>query len=373
MASNGKFNYNLPNAMTTTPYPLPFFSPDSFWNTPLPPRAAADHHSARWMQTLRAAQPSRPGLHINLNAWTIPVFHADAATPRHRLCPKLLRCHLSQGHVKASEPYLSATHPLGLHASVRGHAIPIPDRAAPDGEADAHLSIVDLGTRTAYDLWQCRRDRAGHWHTNAAIAYPLDGPGLFTVSGLHRDESVHFHGPCRASGVPALAGLIMREEIRAGRIAHKLAWACPVPGLQRYVSPPAAWTDGWLPGGVPEGCTLRLDPALDLARFDLRPAALTIARALQEYGAVLVDYAGAVTLYGELLTPHGQSWAGRLGEEDLAAIGLEHYHILATGALTEGGSHPVYHQGMARLFYDYIERHGTAGLERLEPWRGAYV
>jgi hypothetical protein len=354
----------------------PYFAPDSFWNTPLASDVRADPESDRWIALLAQSQQKLRGLHINLHDWTIPIFHADAATPRHTLHPKLLRCHLSQGHVKTSEPHLTPDHPLGLHASVRGTTIPIPEEAVPDAKQDAHLTIIDASARRAYDLWQCRREADGSWHTNAAIAYDLDGPGLFTPADLphiRNDESVHFHGPCRASGVPLLGGLIMRDEIAAGRIAHKLAFACPVPGLQRRVYPPAAWTDGWLPGGVPEGCLLQLDPALDLNAFNLTPAARVVARAMQEFGATLVDYAGGVTLYGESLEPHpGATWHNTLGEDDLGVIGFEHYRILETGPLTEGGSHPVFHQGMSRLFYDYIEKNGAECLFPLEPWRGNF-
>lgn len=355
----------------------PPFAPTSFWNTPLGRDLRPDTRSSYWIELLKECQPDR-GLHINLHSWTIPVFHAAPETPRHRLHPKLLRCPLSQGHVKTVESRLDSSHPLGLHESVRSDPpeVPIPDAAIPDDKQDAHMSVIDTAGGKAYDFWQCRRETDGTWHTNAAIAYDLHGDGIFTrddIPLIRNDESVHFYGPCRASGVPAIAGLIMEEEIRAGRIAHKLAFACPVPGLQRFVAPPAAWTDGWHPNGLPEGCTLRLDPGLDLSAFSLSSTELPVARALQEFGAVLVDYAGGVTLYGELLEPHpGRSWEGVLGEESLSGIPFDHFHVVETGPLQVGGSHPVYHQGISRRYYDYIEKHGTSGLEALEPWRAKF-
>ncbi|MBC2595581.1 hypothetical protein H5P28_15040 [Ruficoccus amylovorans] len=353
-------------------FTTPFFSADSFWNQRIRSDVTADTQSPQWIKLLAQSQTGGlEGLHLNLHNWTIPVFCADEATPRYQLNPKLHRCHLSQGHIKVMEHRLRQhPHPLGLHPSVSA-GVPIPAEALPDPQQDAHMVVVDTAAQRAYDFWQCRREADGRWHTNAAIAYDLRGPGVFTgeIDGIHNDESVHAYGPCRASGVPLLAGLIMKDEIDAGHIAHKLAFACPVPGLQCFQHP-ATWTDGWLPGGLPEGCVLQLSPELDLGRFELTPAARTIARALQEYGAVLVDYAGGVTLYGEWLEPHpGLSWEGVLAESDLASIGFEHFRILQTGPLHEQGSHPVFHQGMSRLFYDYIERHGTDSLEALEPWR----
>ena len=342
-----------------------WFAPDSFWNQPLPPDSVADTHSARWCGLLAAAHAADPtrgeaGLHLNLHAWTLPIYYADASTPRRALRPKLLECRYSQGHVLASRPYLHPAHPLGLHASV-ADGVPIPESACTDAEADAHLVIVAPHENRIYDLWQCHPETGGNWATNAAISYPLNGPGVFTtatIGGIHNGESVHFYGPCRAPGVPACAGLIRRDEIFAGEIAHKLAFACEVAALQEFVAP-AIWTDGWLPGGLPEGCVLQLDPHLDLSRFKLTPAARTIAQALQRYGAVLVDNAGGVTLYGEWLGPAETSgWNGLLGENDLFPIPFSHYRILQTPPVQHAGSHPAYHHEMSAKYYAHLRKHG---------------
>jgi hypothetical protein len=42
----------------------------------------------------------------------------------------------------------------------------------------------------------------------------------------------------------------------------------------------------------PEGARIRIKPSIDLSTFDLSPQAMTIARALQEYGAVIGDQSG---------------------------------------------------------------------------------
>jgi len=152
-----------------------------------------------------------------------------------------------------------------------------------------------------------------------------------------------------------VAGLIMHDEMEAGWIPHKLAYACECPALGEYVRPPALWTDGWLPGGLPEGSVLQLDPALDLAAFDLSRGALVVARALQEFGAVLVDFSGGVTLYGEYLpASSGRSWAGLLEEEDLRCIGFEHFRVLRMGMRQRGGSHPRHH-GIMRPKFEAFE------------------
>lgn len=245
--------------------------------------------------------------------------------------------------------------------------IPIPAAAAPDGENDAHITIVDTDSRMAYDLWQARQEPDGQWSTNSAIAYSIDGTGVFgrgDFSAIGNNESIHYYGSCRASGVPSIAGLIMQQEIRAGRIAHKLAFACSFPALQTFCAPPAVWTDGWRPGGIPEGITMRLDPGLNLDSLGLSPAGKIVARALQEYGAVLVDYAGGTTLYaqGEVSGKAQDAmdiesdlcWSGILEEWDLRSVGLEHFSFIKPQNMVNMGSHPVYHCGMSRLFYEHM-------------------
>src|SRR5690606_9765476 len=120
--------------------------------------------SREWIDLLDSAQGGR-GLHINLKEWTMPVFEADAETPRVRLHAKLPRCPLSQGHMIASETKIGPDHPCGLHASVRD-GVPIPPQAIPDPRHDAHMVVVDPEEGRAYDFWQCRREADGSWHTN---------------------------------------------------------------------------------------------------------------------------------------------------------------------------------------------------------------
>ena len=170
----------------------------------------------------------------------------------------------------------------------------------PDPEEDAHFAVVDWKAMRAWDTWGFRVRPDGTFESNTGMTYALDGEGVFRTSdfAVKDGESIHFHGPSRAAGVPAIAGLILHDEVLAGEIRHKLACAIRFPALQEFVWP-AAWTDGPVPDGIPEGAVIQLDPALDLSRFDLLPGERVVARALQRYGMVIVDYADGSTLYGE--------------------------------------------------------------------------
>ncbi len=297
-----------------------FFVPDSFWNTPIPKDAEIDPRSEEMLEILRS-QPNEgeKGFWLNLHKWTIPVYEVDENTPRQYVLPD-------------KEPF--------SHGKCFENPVPIPDYATPDPQRDAHMAIVDWKNMKAWDMWYVYRDENGRWRSRTGMTYRLDGSGVFDPEELQiKDgDSAHYYGPSRAAAVPAIAGLVMYDEIMEGRIRHKLAFATSANAYKEFVYPPACWTDGKTPGGLPEGCVIQLDPNLDLSKFNLKPAALVIARALQEYGAVNVDVSGGKTLYGEGLYSHpSKSWEGILEENDLECIGLSHFRVLKIDRVVKMG------------------------------------
>lgn len=307
--------------------PRRFFSPDSFWNTPIGRSPAIDPSSAQWIDLLIRKERT-PNFWINSRAYTIPIFEVDDTTPR-----RFVR--------SGTNPYADKA---SCHAADFENPVPIPDDAAPDGgaygHADGHAAFVDYGNGKVWDMLVARKHPDGSWETQSAISYSLDGPGVFNRADLpvQNGESIHLYGPARAAGVPIIAGLIMRHEIEAGRIDHKLAFATWWNDEQRYVFP-ATWTDGFTPGGPLEGGVIQLDPALDLGRLDLSPGARVVARALQEYGAVNVDIAAGNVLYAEgLYDKEGsRSWNGVLASDALRGIDLRHYRFLKCENIQHGG------------------------------------
>lgn len=130
----------------------------------------------------------------------------------------------------------------------------------------------------------------------------------------------------------------MHDAVMAGHIRHRLACAIRTPGYKEFVFP-AAWTDGFTRGGIPEGAVIQLDPALDLSGFDLLPGEHVVAEALQEYGMVLVDVARGSTLYAEGLWGHpDRSWEGVLRKnEGIKSIPVDRYRVLELGPVTRKG------------------------------------
>lgn len=309
-----------------------FFSKTSFWNTPIPPNAPIDGESDRLIAMLET-EPTKHNFVINIDKWTIPVYEVSDTTPRYKVLPSAL----TEGQKKGWKT--ERTH-FGHGVSFAAEAVPIPYSASPDKEQDHHMALVDYKNRIAWDMWGLTKRPDGSWISNTGMKYSIDGDGTFVNDAIQPNdgESVHFHGPSRAAGVPAIAGLIMYNEVMAGEIKHKLA-ACTRFSAYKKFTYPAIWTDGFARNGLPEGSVLQLDPDLDLSKFNLLPGELVVAKAAQKYGIVIVDVGGGQALYAEGLWGHaGKSWKGVLRSlEGITSIPYKHYRVIKMGNITEKG------------------------------------
>ena len=300
--------------------PKRFFSDDSFWNQPIPDNPEVDPRSAPWIQLLKTDKQHNFG--VNTTKFTIPVYEVDEDTPRHTVHPNSRIFHQSPGF---------------------GKDVPIPDDAASDPQSDHHLTLIDRKRNLAWDMWYATK-RNGEWYSNTGMMYRLDGPGVFDRKQfkIKTGESIHQFGPGRAAGVPIIAGLIMYDEAESGAIEHRIAAASSFVGFREFCFP-AVWTDGPYKGGVPEGAIIQLDPKLDLSQFQLTPEEKAVARALQKYGMVLVDYAGGNVIYAEgLYGRKDRSWDGKIREWSGGIIGIpvENYRVLkVVNPIHDGDGH----------------------------------
>lgn len=322
------------DATSGTAAPRRFFSDDSFWNQPIADNATVDPRTERWVKLLET-EPTEKGFLINSEQWTIPVYEVNRSTPMHRV----------------GKLAISAEEKVRWHTDrdFFGHGkdfdlVPIPSEASPDPKSDSHLAVVDWERNRVWDMWALSRNPDGTWKSATGMVYAANGPGVFTTEeiGVKDGESVHFHGPSRAAGVPAVAGLIMYDEVAAGEIRHKIAAASRFCAYKEFVFP-AAWTDGFTEGGIPEGTVIQLDPKLDLSQFELTREERIVCVALQRYGMVLVDIAQGQPIYAEGLWGHpGKSWKGKLshGPGGITKLGYGHFRMIKTG--------PAIHQGDGR-------------------------
>ncbi len=304
--------------------PRRFFSDQSFWNQPIPAHAEIDPRSAQWIEMLKQ-EPTGENFGINFRQYTIPVYEVDETTPLVRV-----KHHYLTPEEKGTWVTVAQRDRFGHGPDF--NPVPIPAGSVPDSASDAHLAVVDWKRKLAWDMWGLRRLPDGSWESNTGMVYRLDGDGVFDgfQLGYVDGESVHFHGPSRAAGVPAIAGLIMYDEVMAGEIRHKLSCATRYAAYKEFVYP-ASWTDGFVEGGIPEGAVIQLDPELDLSQFDLTPQEKVIAKALQIYGMVVVDVAMGQPIYAEGLYGHpNKSWEGKLRDWDggISSIPYDHYRVL---------------------------------------------
>lgn len=300
-------------AITDRPY-----TDDSAWNTPIAPGAPVDPRSDGMVSTILAGSDLE-GITSDSTQYSFPVYEAAADTPRHDLPCLWYKCTV----VDPADP----ENPDRVEVLPD---VPIPDDARPSPGSDGSMIIIDLDTGTEYDLWMVRRQIDGSWSVANGSVYNINWDGVPVVYGS------------RGAGLPYLAGLIRHAEIAAGRIDHAIAFAYPTVAADGCVWP-ASKTDGTStdPDAIPEGARLQLDPALTDADFEawgLDRTGLIIARALQQYGMILVDVSGRPKIVVEdvAINPYADaSWndpATLLDDQVISAIPITSFSVLALPA-----------------------------------------
>lgn len=332
------------------------FAPNSPWNTEVLGEAVAPNSSQLLRDARRRVGAVDTGLSratatqdvllndplfINIRRWTTPVVDETngVATPIYCRQPPL-----------PPLPSDEQTVPDERALCGDGWAVDsllVPPNESPRPEYDGWFTVLNRAEGVAYDLWRARRASDG-----SSISYQflrrwdLNGPGFLAPGRVS----------ARGSGLPLFAGLILPEEVRAGRIDHALAISVPAPAQRVYVQP-ASSTDGvGRVTSLPEGARLRLKRSVTLrsiqgryrdprcanplfglrdgsrrrlcdrpeARFRFLPrtnrrAAGAIIDALHRYGAIVVDRSRVPTLYAKLnadWTEPLRGEAGQLLDED---------------------------------------------------------
>ena len=309
-----------------------FFSDDSFWNQSIPENAEIDPRSDYWISLLER-DPSGENFGLNVKSYTIPIYEVNSKeTPFQKV---KARPHFTyEGQISTLAGHESEFDSMG---------VPIPNNMTPSPGADMHAAIIDWETNLVWDMFWVQQDNDGNWISATGMVYPLDGPGVFKNSDFNvkLNESIHGYGPGVAAGTPIIAGVIRYDEVMRGEIKHKLSGAVRYVAFQEYVFP-ATWTDGNFDGGIPEGAVIQLDPHLDLSQFDLTEGELVVARALQNYGVVLIDFSVGSTIRAEWLGWHdNKSWERILrGWEEpggIKTIPVKHYRVLKVEDVQKGG------------------------------------
>ncbi|GJF07456.1 hypothetical protein PSD17_64030 [Pseudonocardia sp. D17] len=268
-----------------------FAGPGSPWGQLLPAGAAVDPNSSGYVSSMASEK-----FLMSFKQWTVPIYYADASTPRH--------------DVPLTENW---------GASVLRN-VPVPPNAKPDPSEDAHLSIVDRSTGCVYDFWGAKGGGSG-LSASWGNAIPTNSNGIYP-GGMGS----------RGSGFSAAAGVITADELRRGVINHALVFAYPNTKSGGPVAP-ATKSDGRTGGGnaLPEGARVRLDPSLNLASLGLNKYELTIATAMQKYGMILGDTSGGFTVYAQNPQSAPGAFTGLLPDDtwvDLTKIPTDRLQVM---------------------------------------------
>ena len=260
-------NVTVSNGSTTPPPPTgsTLYSSSSPFNTPIASGAAVDPKSSTMVSAIVAAG-NKNGFAIAAKSWTVPVYYANASTP------------------KVTVSLLASWAPYKKLASV-----PMPSGAKPDPSGDGHMAIIDSSTGCEYDFWSAVHHSDGTWAAQWGNAVKTSGNGIYP-NGLS----------AREGGFALGAGLIFPTELSTGQINHALNFSFPYTKTGGPVLPSTeANGKTTVAGAIPEGARIQLDPSLDLTTLGLNAWQTTIARALQKYGMYLSDTGGSLTLYAQ--------------------------------------------------------------------------
>lgn len=267
---------SLPVSRAVSVVPYDARSP---WNTPIGPDPVVVPKSAEWVE--RVAVKGGVPLTCDPDQYTIPVVSTSSSVP--------LRSVRGDGYFSM---YDAGDNSRKGGGSPWIQSVPIPDSAPIGVGSDGQLEVVDWASGVQWGFWQLARQPDGSYTASNGYRYKI-------TAGNYGRFADGLAG--RGAGTPYLAGLVRRWEIEAGRIGHALAFAYRGPGPDFVY--PASKSDGGNFGGVlgldmPEGSRLQLDPVWDVSVLK-HPMARVIARALQEYGAYVIDNSGSSKLYVE--------------------------------------------------------------------------
>lgn len=297
----------------------------SAWNTPIGANPVIDPNSANMIALFKSTR-NGGAISSDPTQYTYPVYWADASTPRRTVSCVVYGC---------------AVYQNGSVSRVTSLSVPIPNGATQSSGTDAQMIVVDTVTGMEYGFYHASRRSDGNWQADNGYVYPISG-----------DASAPRLGS-RGAGIPYLAGLVRPWEIRQGHIDHAIAFAYEFTKAGKCVYP-ATKTDGKSSHqfALPEGARLQLNPALTNADFDrmgLNAAGKTIARALQQYGMILVDTGGSPKIMVENLAANPlttDSWAS-LGVDQRTIWGIpyDQFRVLGLPAGYSNGSAPNWGTG----------------------------
>lgn len=267
------------------------FAAASYVHRPLSPDAPRDPHSDLWVADLqRQIRDSHGLVSVNIDRYTPPLYVVGRDQPTVRV-----RAERSSDPAWRFEPLQR-----------QWESVPLPDDFQPSAGTDKEAIVYQPSTARYWEFWGAEKsgrrtiDSSGKQVDEWRAAWGGQIEDLAMNPGYFPTTPQGYKFGATATGLALLAGLLTISEQRQGTIRHAIHLALPQTRRSEWVLP-AQRSDGRSndPNAIPQGATFRLPATIDLDRMDMDPYARMIARAVQTYGLVVRDSAGAVVLYAE--------------------------------------------------------------------------
>ncbi len=286
------------------------FAPPAYWSQEIGVNAPTDGSSAAIIAFLKADNANN---YITLSGttsdgrWGTPVYNAVDGDPTYSI--------VNSCQYRQPPEFRTMRIPVG---------------ARPDSTTDASMVVYDVSKGLEYALWHASFDPStGHWSACGGTVYYLASNGI--VGTLKESNERRNYGH---RGVPPSTYAVTYREISDGSINHLLRIAVNTTKCAHVFPMSGDECGTYAAGAPPEGTIIRIKQSVNLEALGLTGAALVVARALQDYGAIIGDQSGAsVELKVENTVAEGRGWLwnGLLTSTALSKIPLDYYEVVKLG------------------------------------------
>lgn len=331
------------------------FNESSPWNQAIPANAAIDPLSEAMITNLIwqfEHLQKIPSIGVNTRDWSSPIHLVDFDS-----APKVDVVSLT------GSAFYPTVDPDGNGIA---ESIPMSPSAWADPQEDGHMILVDINKKQVYEFSRASFEE-GEYLASRVDFWDLSGLGVREVSGPVLPHNYWMSG-VRGSGTPFIAGLIRYDEMQAGVINHALAissmntrkrnessghgldrelcgYSTGAPGQVGVASrSDGLWQDNgpveggwifpeynhWITGAsLLQGQRIRLKRHVDIEALSVGEAAKIVLRALQTYGAFVVDNAVGFNIYFENLGADTDKWFEIEGVSEVSSIDLNLLEVIA--------------------------------------------
>uniref|UniRef100_A0A9E7ZVI5 Uncharacterized protein n=1 Tax=Bosea sp. NBC_00436 TaxID=2969620 RepID=A0A9E7ZVI5_9HYPH len=187
----------------------------------------------------------------------------------------------------SSDPLVQVTYPPGW--GYPGGTVSVHMPAAANGAAGTDGELIVIDGDVAYNFWQFKRTS-----TTTASAASFGQENIVTGDGWG-SKSPFLSAGITAAGASQLGGLIVGDEVKDGAINHALQLAVDFSLAKPGAVGQAISSDGGSSSGiVQEGQHLAIPPGTPMPA-GLSPLGQQVFKAMQQYGAYVIDVAGGTT------------------------------------------------------------------------------